>query len=228
MPAASPAMATSPCSSSGVSSSSSSGLGADAGLEIRTRSVEQTLVPLVSQVEIPRASLTHPPTPTLPPPAPRHPQGLPSPSRAAGSRPGPASPFPPEMEFGRRRTFRARVAALRSPLSQSLSQPRPLPRIPGPGSPPAGAPRCGGGIPLPERGRGGDAARTSLPEGKTPKFPARSRCGCVTPVGRRRLRCRRRFEPRDAAVGGGGNHSPLRGVVVVGGGALHRRPNSAG
>ncbi|XP_067425995.1 alpha-catulin isoform X5 [Emydura macquarii macquarii] len=43
-------MATSPCSSSGVSSSSSSGLGADAGLEIRTRSVEQTLVPLVSQI----------------------------------------------------------------------------------------------------------------------------------------------------------------------------------
>uniref|UniRef100_A0A8B9FFH4 Alpha-catulin n=1 Tax=Amazona collaria TaxID=241587 RepID=A0A8B9FFH4_9PSIT len=34
----------------GVSSSSSSGLGADAGLEIRTRSVEQTLVPLVSQI----------------------------------------------------------------------------------------------------------------------------------------------------------------------------------
>ncbi|XP_065685852.1 alpha-catulin isoform X2 [Patagioenas fasciata] len=43
-------MATSPCSSSGFSSSSSSGLGADAGLEIRTRSVEQTLVPLVSQI----------------------------------------------------------------------------------------------------------------------------------------------------------------------------------
>ncbi|XP_043396250.1 alpha-catulin isoform X3 [Chelonia mydas] len=44
-------MATSPCSSSGVSSSSSSaGLGAEAALEIRTRSVEQTLVPLVSQI----------------------------------------------------------------------------------------------------------------------------------------------------------------------------------
>ncbi|KAM7175628.1 alpha-catulin isoform 4-T7 [Macrochelys suwanniensis] len=43
-------MATSPCSSSGVSSSSSAGLGAEAALEIRTRSVEQTLVPLVSQV----------------------------------------------------------------------------------------------------------------------------------------------------------------------------------
>ncbi|XP_068792402.1 alpha-catulin isoform X3 [Struthio camelus] len=43
-------MAMSPCSSSGVSSSSSSGLGTDAGLEIRTRSVEQTLVPLVSQI----------------------------------------------------------------------------------------------------------------------------------------------------------------------------------
>ncbi|XP_062425689.1 alpha-catulin isoform X2 [Rhea pennata] len=43
-------MAMSPCSSSGVSSSSSSTLGADAGLEIRTRSVEQTLVPLVSQI----------------------------------------------------------------------------------------------------------------------------------------------------------------------------------
>ncbi|KAM7175622.1 alpha-catulin isoform 1-T1 [Macrochelys suwanniensis] len=43
-------MATSPCSSSGVSSSSSAGLGAEAALEIRTRSVEQTLVPLVSQI----------------------------------------------------------------------------------------------------------------------------------------------------------------------------------
>ncbi|XP_064362831.1 alpha-catulin isoform X3 [Dromaius novaehollandiae] len=43
-------MAMSPCSSSGVSSSSSSALGADAGLEVRTRSVEQTLVPLVSQI----------------------------------------------------------------------------------------------------------------------------------------------------------------------------------
>uniref|UniRef100_A0A8B9QIR1 Alpha-catulin n=1 Tax=Apteryx owenii TaxID=8824 RepID=A0A8B9QIR1_APTOW len=41
-------MAMSPCSSGGVSSSSV--LGADAGLEIRTRSVEQTLVPLVSQI----------------------------------------------------------------------------------------------------------------------------------------------------------------------------------
>ncbi|XP_039382397.1 alpha-catulin isoform X1 [Mauremys reevesii] len=43
-------MATSPCSSSGVSSASSAGLGAEAALEIRTRSVEQTLVPLVSQI----------------------------------------------------------------------------------------------------------------------------------------------------------------------------------
>ncbi|XP_044859699.1 alpha-catulin isoform X1 [Mauremys mutica] len=42
-------MATSPCSS-GVSSASSAGLGAEAALEIRTRSVEQTLVPLVSQI----------------------------------------------------------------------------------------------------------------------------------------------------------------------------------
>jgi len=53
-------MATSPCSSSGVSSSSSSGLGADAGLEIRTRSVEQTLVPLVSQVEMRLPALPQP------------------------------------------------------------------------------------------------------------------------------------------------------------------------
>ncbi|XP_075777647.1 alpha-catulin isoform X2 [Pelodiscus sinensis] len=46
-------MATSPCSSSGGGSGSSSpgaGLGAEAALEIRTRSVEQTLVPLVSQI----------------------------------------------------------------------------------------------------------------------------------------------------------------------------------
>ncbi|XP_050794136.1 alpha-catulin isoform X3 [Gopherus flavomarginatus] len=43
-------MATSPCSSSGVSSAWSAGLGAEAALEIRTRSVEQTLVPLVSQI----------------------------------------------------------------------------------------------------------------------------------------------------------------------------------
>nr|XP_033786547.1 alpha-catulin isoform X2 [Geotrypetes seraphini] len=43
-------MATSPCSSSGVSSSSSSGFSLDSGLEIKTRSVEQTLVPLVSQI----------------------------------------------------------------------------------------------------------------------------------------------------------------------------------
>ncbi|XP_029445841.1 LOW QUALITY PROTEIN: alpha-catulin [Rhinatrema bivittatum] len=43
-------MATSPCSSSGVSSSSSSGFSIDSGLEIKTRSVEQTLVPLVSQI----------------------------------------------------------------------------------------------------------------------------------------------------------------------------------
>lgn len=64
-------MATSPCSSSGVSSSSSSGLGADAGLEIRTRSVEQTLVPLVSQVEMR--------FPALP---------LPGPARVARLRPG--------------------------------------------------------------------------------------------------------------------------------------------
>uniref|UniRef100_A0A8C5PWI7 Alpha-catulin n=1 Tax=Leptobrachium leishanense TaxID=445787 RepID=A0A8C5PWI7_9ANUR len=45
-------MATSPCSSSGVSSSSSSGFSMDTGLEIKTKSVEQTLVPLISQVEI--------------------------------------------------------------------------------------------------------------------------------------------------------------------------------
>ncbi|XP_075068994.1 alpha-catulin isoform X1 [Mixophyes fleayi] len=43
-------MATSPCSSSGVSSSSSSGFSMDTGLEIKTKSVEQTLVPLVSQI----------------------------------------------------------------------------------------------------------------------------------------------------------------------------------
>ncbi|XP_072267985.1 alpha-catulin isoform X1 [Pyxicephalus adspersus] len=43
-------MATSPCSSSGVSSSSSSGFTMDTGLEIKTKSVEQTLVPLVSQI----------------------------------------------------------------------------------------------------------------------------------------------------------------------------------
>ncbi|XP_030407480.1 alpha-catulin isoform X2 [Gopherus evgoodei] len=43
-------MATSPCSSSGVSSAWPAGLGAEAALEIRTRSVEQTLVPLVSQI----------------------------------------------------------------------------------------------------------------------------------------------------------------------------------
>uniref|UniRef100_A0A803K1U3 Catenin alpha-like 1 n=1 Tax=Xenopus tropicalis TaxID=8364 RepID=A0A803K1U3_XENTR len=43
-------MATSPCSSSGVSSSSSSGFSIDTGLEIKTKSVEQTLIPLVSQI----------------------------------------------------------------------------------------------------------------------------------------------------------------------------------
>ncbi|XP_073486933.1 alpha-catulin [Aquarana catesbeiana] len=43
-------MATSPCSSSGVSSSSSSGFSMDTGLEIKTKSVEQTLIPLVSQI----------------------------------------------------------------------------------------------------------------------------------------------------------------------------------
>ncbi|KAG8442532.1 hypothetical protein GDO86_011362 [Hymenochirus boettgeri] len=43
-------MATSPCSSSGVSSSSSSGFSIDTGLEIKTKSVEQTLVPLVAQI----------------------------------------------------------------------------------------------------------------------------------------------------------------------------------
>ncbi|XP_075682896.1 alpha-catulin isoform X3 [Rhinoderma darwinii] len=43
-------MATSPCSSSGVSSSSSSGFSIDSGLEIKTKSVEQTLVPLISQI----------------------------------------------------------------------------------------------------------------------------------------------------------------------------------
>ncbi|XP_063778994.1 alpha-catulin isoform X2 [Pseudophryne corroboree] len=43
-------MATSPCSSSGVSSSSSSGFSMDTGLEIKTKSVEQTLVPLISQI----------------------------------------------------------------------------------------------------------------------------------------------------------------------------------
>ncbi|XP_043364445.1 alpha-catulin isoform X4 [Dermochelys coriacea] len=44
-------MATSPCGGGGGGvSSSAAGLGAEAALEIRTRSVEQTLVPLVSQI----------------------------------------------------------------------------------------------------------------------------------------------------------------------------------
>ncbi|KAM9307941.1 alpha-catulin [Gastrophryne carolinensis] len=44
-------MASSPCSS-GISSSSSSGFSIDTGLEIKTKSVEQTLVPLISQITI--------------------------------------------------------------------------------------------------------------------------------------------------------------------------------
>lgn len=42
---------------------------------------------------------------------------------------------------------------------------------------------------------------------KTPKFPARSRCRCVTPAARRRCGAVGGFEPRESAGGGGGSRS---------------------